>query len=87
MDQASLDRLIQSVTETVQAKMTQQFTQLSEEVKNKLENLDNKGDGETKVGNKETHDPEEFESKYDPDSAGVELLRKMMGKKGQRRRE
>ena len=80
MDQTAVNALIKSITEAVQSKVTQKFTQLSEEVKNKLESLDNKGDGETKVSNNETHDPEKFESKYDPDSAGVELLRKMMGK-------
>ena len=80
MDKESMEALIKSVTDAVQIKMTQQFMQLSEEVKNKLDKLDNKGDGETKVSNNETQDPEEYESKYDPDSAGVELLRKMMGK-------
>ena len=80
MDKESMDALIKSITDAVLNKMTQQFMQLSEEVKNKLDKLDNKGDGETKVSSNEPQDPEENECKYDLDSAGVELLRKMMGK-------
>ena len=80
MDEESLKRLIDSVTQTVQAKMTEQFSQLKDEVKKDLENINNKGDGETKVSNTENLETENSEPKYDPDAAGVELLRKMMGK-------
>ena len=80
MDQATVDTLIKSITDAVQLNVSQQFTNLSEEVKNRLDKLDNKGDGETKVNNKEYSSTVENEGKYDPDFAGVELLKKMMGK-------